>query len=352
MVRDRGRRCIERIGHARCGLAWHPVCGAQPLRAPGDPARPDPVPLNGQAAAAARPEAAQGGRLLASRLPVPLSGLRLLTVSHRGFDGRTHTGQLIVNKRAARPLARVFRKLYGLHFPIRHMDLADFYGPRRDRPDDVTASFECRQAVPSPCSGGSGTGTWSQHAYGLAVDVNPGENPYVGCGQSRDRKARRYRDRSRHREGMVTPRAVAAFRSVAGAGAAPGPATPRTTCTSPPPGARRRSCASWRSTTSTATSTRSTPCSPIRAPRTSTGGGRAGNGEREVAEAVGAAEPAPERPGRPDGGDHRRLARRRTGARVRRATAHRGARRRALLPRQPAPRRRDPHPALGPGALG
>ena len=87
--------------------------------------------------------------------PVPLSGLRLLTVSHRGFDGRTHTGQLIVNKRAARPLARVFRKLYGLHFPIRHMDLADFYGPRRDRPDDVTASFECRQAVPSPAQVGA-----------------------------------------------------------------------------------------------------------------------------------------------------------------------------------------------------
>jgi hypothetical protein len=45
--------------------------------------------------------------------PVSLSGLRLLTVSHRGFDGRTHTGQLIVNRRAAWPLARVFRQLYG-----------------------------------------------------------------------------------------------------------------------------------------------------------------------------------------------------------------------------------------------
>ena len=53
--------------------------------------------------------------------PVPLSDLRLLTVSHRGFRGGTKTGQLIVNERAARPLARVFRKLYRLHFPIRHM---------------------------------------------------------------------------------------------------------------------------------------------------------------------------------------------------------------------------------------
>ena len=125
-----------------------------------------------------------------------------------------------MNARAARPLARVFRRFHGLHFPIRHMQLADFYGPRRGRPrdGDVTASFECRQAVPSPCTGGKGTGTWSQHAYGLAVDINPRENPYVGCGQSRDPTARRYRDRSRHREGMVTPRAVEAFGSAAGWG--------------------------------------------------------------------------------------------------------------------------------------
>ncbi|HEY3187114.1 MAG TPA: M15 family metallopeptidase [Solirubrobacteraceae bacterium] len=148
--------------------------------------------------------------------PVALSDLRLLTVSYRGFDGRSHTGRLIVNEHAAQPLARVFRKLYALHFPIRHMRVADFYGPRRDRPrdGDVTASFECREAVPSPCTGGRGTGSWSMHAFGLAVDVNPVENPYVGCGQSRDPTARKYRDRSRHRRGMVTARAIGAFRSI------------------------------------------------------------------------------------------------------------------------------------------
>lgn len=148
--------------------------------------------------------------------PVGFSGLRLLTVTHRGFDGRPRTGRLVVNARAARPLARVFRQLYRLHFPIRHMRLADAYGPRRQRPrdGDVSGSFECREAVPSPCTGGRGTGSWSMHAYGLAVDLNPVENPYVGCGQSRDPAARRYRDRSRHRPGMVTPRVVRAFRSI------------------------------------------------------------------------------------------------------------------------------------------
>ena len=51
------------------------------------------------------------------------------------------------------------------------------------------------------------------HAFGLAVDVNPRENPYVGCGQSRDPATRRYLDRSIHRRGMVTRRAIGAFRS-------------------------------------------------------------------------------------------------------------------------------------------
>jgi D-alanyl-D-alanine carboxypeptidase len=148
--------------------------------------------------------------------PVALSGLRVLTVTHRGFDGHVHTGQLVVNKSATRPLAQVFRRLQQLRFPIRHLSIAAVYGPIRDRPrdGDVSGSFECRQAVPSPCTGGKGTGSWSMHAYGLAVDINPRENPYVGCGQSRDPTAQAYRDRSRHRRGMVTARVVGAFSSI------------------------------------------------------------------------------------------------------------------------------------------
>ena len=147
--------------------------------------------------------------------PVPLSGLRVLTVRHLGFDGRAHRGRLVVNRRAARPLAGVFRRLYRNRFPIRHMRFYDFYVRRaQDRPQDVTASFQCRQAVPSPCTGGSGTGTWSNHAYGLAVDINPRENPYVGCGQSSDPAARSYRDRFRSRPGMIGGRTVRAFAAI------------------------------------------------------------------------------------------------------------------------------------------
>jgi len=148
--------------------------------------------------------------------PVPLSGLRVLTVRHWGFDGHQHTGQLIVNANAAAGLQKVFRQLRRLHFPIRHMTIDAVYGPKSVRPkdDDVTGSFECRDAVPSPCTGGNSTGSWSMHAYGLAVDLNPTENPYVGCGESRDKASAPYRDRSRHRKGMVTRRVITAFRSI------------------------------------------------------------------------------------------------------------------------------------------
>src|SRR5207247_9645635 len=90
-----------------------------------------------------------------SGCPVPLSRLRVLSVTHWGFDRRVHTGQLVVNRDAAAPLVRVFRRLYELRFPIRRMSLVDAYGvaTSRARDPDNTAAFSCRQAVKSPCPG-------------------------------------------------------------------------------------------------------------------------------------------------------------------------------------------------------
>jgi D-alanyl-D-alanine carboxypeptidase len=143
--------------------------------------------------------------------PVSLSDLRLLSVTHWDFESRARRGQIVVHRDAAPGLAKVFRRLYQLKFPIRHMKLDDMYGPMRARPadGDVTGSFRCRRAVPSPC--GSGSGNWSNHAYGLAIDVNPVENPYVGCGAVHDPRSRPFTDRSRTRKGMVTPAVVRAF---------------------------------------------------------------------------------------------------------------------------------------------
>src|SRR6266516_5631141 len=80
--------------------------------------------------------------------PVTYRQLRVLTVSHWDFDRATTTGQLVVNRSAATPLATVFRKLYVLRFPIRDMQLADAYGPKRLRPaersEERRVGKECR----------------------------------------------------------------------------------------------------------------------------------------------------------------------------------------------------------------
>jgi hypothetical protein len=154
-----------------------------------------------------------------SGCPVSLSGLRVLTVRYRGFDNRAHWGSLVVNARVAAPLERVFAQLYDLGFPIRHMQLGDTYGALKNLPadGDFTASFECRQASASPCTGvttNKTTGSWSEHAYGEAIDLNPVENPYVGCGMTRDKTALSFVNRSHVRRGMVTPAVVAAFASI------------------------------------------------------------------------------------------------------------------------------------------
>jgi hypothetical protein len=135
--------------------------------------------------------------------PVQRRNVRLVTAPYYGFDHQTHMGQIVVNEAVATSVFGVLRKLYAMRFPIREMSFDAMYGPHPHPNGDVTASFECRQAAASPCSGGR-TGTWSMHAYGEAVDLDPRENPYVGCGMTRDKTARSYMKRSNVRPGMVT----------------------------------------------------------------------------------------------------------------------------------------------------
>ena len=146
--------------------------------------------------------------------PVWMSQLRVVTYRYYGFDKNSHIGQIVVNEAVAHPLAKVFAKLYRLRFPIRDGAFASTYGPHPDQSGDVTASFECRNAAASPCSKSSTTHNWSMHAYGEAVDLDPRENPYVGCGMTRDKTARAYRNRSWRRPGMVTPAVLHAFESI------------------------------------------------------------------------------------------------------------------------------------------
>jgi hypothetical protein len=129
--------------------------------------------------------------------PVTWRNLRLVSVSHWGFDGRVHSGRLVVNRDAVPAMVAVMRGMFQRHYPIRRMLPVDAYGAddHRSMAADNTSAFNCRFV--------SGTTRWSQHAYGRAIDLNPVENPYVSGWHVSPAAGAAYADRSRHRPGMV-----------------------------------------------------------------------------------------------------------------------------------------------------
>ncbi len=129
--------------------------------------------------------------------PVGLGKLRLLELTHEGFDGDAHRGRLVVHRRFDDELIAVFRRLYAIGYPIRRMELIDRYDAddRRSMAADNTSAFNCRYVA--------GTNRWSMHAYGLAVDLNPVENPYVSGSHVSPPAGREFADRSRDAPGMI-----------------------------------------------------------------------------------------------------------------------------------------------------
>jgi hypothetical protein len=132
--------------------------------------------------------------------PVGLSDLRRVTITYVGFDGRSHRGALVVNRTVAAPVGRAFGELYAARFRIRRMLPIEAYGGDdfRSIEADNTSAFNCRSAT--------GSSSWSEHAYGRAIDLDPLENPYVSGGQTSHAASRPYLDRAAvaRRAGVIT----------------------------------------------------------------------------------------------------------------------------------------------------
>ena len=118
----------------------------------------------------------------------------------------------VVHRRATGDLITVFRRLYGARFPIRRMVPVSAYrgSDNASMAADNTSAFNCRRAV------GSRTGSWSAHAYGQAIDVNPVENPYVLGARVLPPAGRPFVQRSRRHPGMAVAGGIVvkAFESV------------------------------------------------------------------------------------------------------------------------------------------
>jgi len=107
--------------------------------------------------------------------PVAPAELRIVRLTFWTFDGDLAEGDLVLNRDVVDRAHRVFATMYRTRFPMRSVRPVTAYGSSDDRSmaADNTSAFNCRRAV------AAGPPTWSNHAYGRAIDINDFENPYV-----------------------------------------------------------------------------------------------------------------------------------------------------------------------------
>ncbi len=142
--------------------------------------------------------------------PVERDELAWLRLSFWGFDAERHTGELLVNRSVAADIAQVFGRLWEARFPLEQVLIVRSIDEEAPPTGDGngTGAFVCRAVT-----GGS---SFSQHAYGLAIDVNTFQNPYQNGERVLPELASSYLDREWVRPGMITPDGpvVAAFREI------------------------------------------------------------------------------------------------------------------------------------------
>lgn len=131
--------------------------------------------------------------------PVTLDELRHLVVTYVGFDGLSHYGELLVNRDVADDVVSVFRHLHETRFPLEDVAIATLADLDAEPTGDGNTSggFVCRPSV--------GSTRWSAHAYGMAVDLNPFQNPYVRDGRVIPELATSWAVREPVRPGMIVP---------------------------------------------------------------------------------------------------------------------------------------------------
>ena len=122
---------------------------------------------------------------------IKMDDLRYLKLSYIDFDGNSQVGEMVCNKAVAAEILSIFEELYQARYPIRSIRLVDDFGgdDEASMAADNTSCFNYRKKT--------GMRSLSKHAQGLAVDINPLENPYVRSSEVRPAVAAAYADREK-----------------------------------------------------------------------------------------------------------------------------------------------------------
>jgi hypothetical protein len=112
--------------------------------------------------------------VLGQNPPVNCERLKLVKFAYVGFDMTLHEdGQIVVMDAVAPHVLRIFNTLRDIRFPIAKARLMNHYegDDAVSMADNNTSAFNDRMITEGDAV--------SLHAYGLAIDVNPIQNPYV-----------------------------------------------------------------------------------------------------------------------------------------------------------------------------
>jgi poly-gamma-glutamate synthesis protein (capsule biosynthesis protein) len=124
--------------------------------------------------------------------------LALVEIDHVAMDGTSARGELVVAARIADATLALFARLHAIGFPIAGARLVDHFEAASDDASmaaDNTSGFNFRVVA--------GTDQLSQHARGLAIDINPVENPWLTDARLVPPAGEPYRDRRAIRPGMI-----------------------------------------------------------------------------------------------------------------------------------------------------
>lgn len=141
-------------------------------------------------------------KVISPGAPIGCRRLALVRFSHLGFDGRLkHDGRIVVMDAVAGHVLQIFDALRRRKFPIAKARLMNDYDGDDDAAmaDNNTSAFNDRAIV--------GSSSLSMHAFGLAIDINPIQNPYIKrdgrVPDIRPRAGSEYANRKILRPGMV-----------------------------------------------------------------------------------------------------------------------------------------------------
>lgn len=118
--------------------------------------------------------------------------LRYIGLLYVDFDGKEHAGELIVHKKLAKEISKIFRELYLARYPLASVRLVDDYG----EPGDDNLSMAANNTSAFNYRRVTGSKTLSRHSYGAAIDVNPLYNPYIDGNRIAPENGAQYADRS------------------------------------------------------------------------------------------------------------------------------------------------------------